>query len=168
MTTPDAIPLPEHLQNCGCEHAKAGIHATSCVPAREFDAIPLSEREGYAPGVRFRAITWQFPLRFTTTVHVEVEVDPELYLREHQAEYDAFEVPEGSGYAPWEKPMVFLTNKITDDLDVDLYAFDGRRFVSRVDSHLGDIDERPRWGEADTNRLHAALAADPNQETLDV
>lgn len=162
----DAIPLPEHLQNCGCEYAKAGIHLTSCVPAREYDAIPLSEREGYEQGKSFRAITWQYPLRFTTAVHVEIQIDPLLYLREHKDEYDAFEVP--AGYAPWEKPMVFLTNKITDDLEVDVYAFDGRRFVSQVESQHGDIDEYPRWSEGDTDRLHAQLAEDPNQGKMDV
>lgn len=164
----ETIPLPSELANCGCPMAAGGRHKTSCIPAREHDAIPLMERSEYVEGARFQAISWDYPLRFDVSIHVSVEVDPVAYITEHRDEYEKFEMQ--PGFQEWEKPMCFISERIEEDYGDVGWSFGGRRYVSRVDSYMDDITEHPRWTAEDTERLHSSFTVrpviDPNQETL--
>lgn len=157
------VPLPEHLASCSCPGAPTR-HSTRCRVAREHDATPLRDRPEYALGVRFAAVSWDYPLRLTATVNVEVSIDPLLYIAKHQAEYDSYVLE--SGYEEWEKPMCFLAQRLTEDCDDMGMAFGSTRHESRVESFVDDVSEFPRWEPGDTEQLHAALEArrtDPNQ-----
>lgn len=167
----EVVPLPAHLEQCGCPGARFGQHLTSCVPAREFDAIPLQERPEYAEGRRFRAISWVFPLRISTTVAIDVQIDPGLYIAKHLDEYDAFEMERG--YEEWEKPLVFLLEQINEECDMNLggLGFGYGRHISHVSTTMDDPHESPRWTREAAAELDVYLASkrvDPNQETLDV
>lgn len=162
MEPPPIIPLPEHLKECGCPGAPFGRHTVSCEPAREHASIPLEERDGYVEGARFRCIAWDYPLQMTAQVHVEVELDPVAYIIRHRDAYDAFVVP--PGHHDWEKPMVFLADRVEEGCD-EIWAalpFGYDRLESNVRSFIGELRESPRWGPEDTEALHAALLTDPD------
>lgn len=169
--TTGVVPLPDHLLTCGCPHAQMGTHKTSCIPAREHDAKPLRDRPEFELGRRFRAISWEYPLRLTANVDYTVELDPVAFFAAHQEEYDAFELE--SGYEPWEKPMVFLSSKMEEGVDelAATWIF-GTRNVARVRAHMDFVSEYPRWEPADTDRLIAKpepapeVVIDPNQGDL--
>lgn len=157
------MPLPAHLEDCGCPYAKNGRHLISCIPAREHDAIPLRERPEYAEGQRFRAIGWQYPLRVETTINVTVEMDPAAFIEAHRAEYDDYEME--SGYEDWEKPMVFIAEKVAEECDGSMFGFGVGRLVATVSAYADEVTEHPRWTREDTDRLEASRV-DPNQGTL--
>lgn len=166
--TTSRVPLPEHLKECGCLWAASGRHLVSCVPAREYDAIPLHEHPEYEMGRVFQAISWQYPLRLEGTVRVTVELDPVAYIANHRDEYEAFELDRS--YEEWEKPMVWLWGKIEEGCD-DLWAslpFGRTRVESHADARVDEVTEYPTWGPDDTDHLHAALppVVDPNQGAL--
>lgn len=168
--TTEIVPLPAHLAQCGCPHGARGRHLTSCQPAREHDSIPLGQRPEYEEGRRFQAISWQYPLRLTATINVDVQIDPAFFIAAHLAEYDDFE-PD-SEYQEWEKPIVFLTERLTEETDMlGGMSFGGGRHVSSASTSMDEVHSHPRWTAEMTAELDAFLASkrvDPNQSTLDV
>ncbi len=164
--SPDVVPLPEHLARCGCKGAPQR-HATNCAVAIAHDAIPLTERPEYEPGRRFAAISWDFPLRVSATLNIEVELDPVAVILDNRDDYEGFVMD--ASYEAWEKPMVWLSQKIEEGYDCGGVYFGNRRF-SRDHSYLDETSEFPRWTPADTDRLNEALAKlpDPNQGALEV
>lgn len=176
--TTDIIPLPESLKLCGCPGAERGRHLTSCIPAREHDAIPLSERDGYVQDAdgrsnRFQGISWEFPMRFSADLHVEVEMDPVAWFTKHLESYRSFEME--PGFEDWEKPLQFVVREMEDAY----MGFGGwGRYIAQDSSYMDDVDTHPRWEPADTDRLHQALGitdeppepepepVDPNQGSL--
>jgi hypothetical protein len=169
----DVVPLPAHLVECGCPGAQRGWHKTTCAPAREYDATPLQDHPEYAPGRRFQAISWDYPLRLSCDIRVEVEVDPAIFIQNNQEEYDAFE--QHASYADWEKPLNFLSSKVESSLDVHGLCPDlgWKRYESRVDAYFDEMSESPHWTEDSYNDLMARLGAvsstptvDPNQGDL--
>lgn len=168
-TKPEVVPLPEHLKECGCPQAQHGRHLTSCIPAREYDKSPLTERPDFEMGRRYQAISWQYPMRMSCSINVTVELDPIAYIKENLAAYDAFVLD--SGYEAWEKPMVFLTEKLTEDSEQIGMAFGWSRHIASVSSFVDDVEESPRWTVDKTAELEGELEPhrvkiDPNQETL--
>lgn len=166
-TTQDVVPLPDSLSKCGCRFAPSR-HATTCTTAIEFDAIDLRDRPEYELGRRFAAISWDFPLRISATVRIEVELDPIAVIVAHADEYEQFELERG--YEAWEKPMVWLSQRIEEQSDFGVWF--GSRRLSHDSSHFDEVSEYPRWTPADTDRLNEALAKpaapDPNQGALEV
>jgi hypothetical protein len=163
----DVVPLPPELSTCGCRFAPT-THATTCAVAIAFDTIPLQDRPEYEIGRRFAAISWDYPLRLSGQVNVEVQLDPIAVILEHAEEYKRFELE--PGYEEWEKPIVWLTHQISEQCDIGVW-FGGRR-LSWDSSFFDQFTEYPRWTRDDTDRLDEALgtrvAVDPNQGTLEV
>lgn len=153
MTAPDVIPLPEHLTSgeCGCPRAKLGTHKTHCLPAREHAAAP----HDYQVGKRRQAIIWQYPLRITIDVSVDIDLDPALFIKQHLREYDEFVLRLEDGYEAWEKPLIFLTTVL--DPDVYVSPLD-QGPAGRYTVNSGDIDEYPRWTPELTEALELDLA----------
>lgn len=160
----DAIPLPDHLLECGCPSAKNGRHLTSCIPAQEYDVSPLRDRPGYGVGKAFRSVSWEYPFRMIADVSYEVEIDVAAYIAAHQEDYDEFVLE--AGYEEWEKPMLFISAAVEEDTDVRGHFDTGQRWISRSTMVVDDIREHPRWTPEDTDRLSGTI--DPNQGTLDV
>lgn len=164
----DVVPLPDELSHCGCKFAPRR-HAITCAVAIAFDSVPLQDRPEYAPGRRFAAISWDFPLRIEARVNVEVEIDPVAFIAEHADEYRRFQLD--TGYQAWEKPMAFICDRIIDS--IDFHGISRGRRVSHDHIDISDIEEFPRWEREDTERLDAAIARvpmdpGPNQGKLDV
>lgn len=173
MTDKPFVPLPDVLNTCTCRF-KPSRHLTTCTIAINFDSVPLHERPEYEVGKRFAAISWDFPLRLSANVTADVELDPVAIILKNADEYEAFTM-EG-GYEPWEKPIVWLTTQIEDELFGAAGLYFGGRRLSRDFVGVDDWDEYPRWTAEDTARLDEALAnqkaneevaIDPNQGTLD-
>lgn len=161
----EVVPLPEHLSHCGCKFAPTR-HATTCQVAIDFDAIPLSERPEYELGKRFAAIGWDYPLSITTVIHLEVSLDPIAVILAHADAYERFEVE--PGYHDWEKPMLWLTQQVEEQVEMDVWF--GKRRLANSSSYLDEIREFPHWTEQDTDRLNEALArrVNPDQGVLEV
>jgi hypothetical protein len=164
----DMIPLPEHLKTCGCPRADSGTHLTSCEPARAYDETPLSDRPEYEEGRSFACVRWEFPLRLTATVSIEVNIDPYLWIKRFQKEYDEYELE--PGFDEWEKPMCYLASLMAEEPEM---TFGYPRHVSSVWTDLTDVGEYPRWTQEMTDDLHARLYSGaqvseelPGQETL--
>ncbi len=163
----DVVPLPDYLKDCGCRHAPSS-HVTTCAMAIAFDDVPLLQRPEYVPGKRFAAISWDFPLTITGEVHVSVDLDPVAIITANRREYDAFELE--NGYEDWEKPMVFLSKMIEDQLD-DVFVHIGGPRMSHDSSYTEMSEETPRWLPEHTEALNAALnifVVDPNQTALEI
>lgn len=160
MSDDDVVPLPESLKTCGCPRANVGMHLTSCIPAREHDAIPLKDRPEYVEtdgrSNRFRGITWEFPLEISGSYDIQVKLDPEALLRRRLKDYTAWELPRGEGYAPWEKPIVYIQHLISEDYDGMGFS-GGGHYVSSDWSAMGNLDVHPEWTPHQTELLHAAL-----------
>lgn len=161
------VPLPDSLRHCGCRMAPTR-HAMDCAVAIAFDATPLRERPEYELGRSFAVISWDYPLRVTVEQKVEVELDPIAVILAHADEYERFDMD--SSYEEWEKPMVWLSEQIEEQLDTGGVSFRGGRRLSHDRTYFDDFREHPRWTPADTDRLNQALASrpDPNQGALEV
>lgn len=162
----DVVKLPESLNDCGCEYANMGRHKTSCIPARAWDAFPLTEREGYAPGVRFQAISWDYPLSIGVTFDCTVDIDPAAFISSHRQQYEEFEVP--PEFEEYEKPLVFIESFIWDvDPTVEM-PFGGRRAVSAASGLVSGVSEHPRWTPEDYDKLTEAIGpwVHPDQGAL--
>lgn len=166
MTERVTIPLPDHLldKSCGCPHAEMGMHRTACKPAREYEAVPLKDRAGYADGASFRCVSWQYPLSITVDLRLTLEIDVKAYIEAHRDQYEAFEME--PGYEAWEKPMVWLSTEIEEsagELEMP-WAFDRHLCRARVDAD--DHSEHPRWTEESYQALNLSPPVDPNQGDL--
>lgn len=161
------VPLPAHLERCGCPHATNGRHLVSCIPAREHDAIPLSERPEYKEGQRFRAISWVYPLTIEATMRVTVELDPVPFINAHRAQYEAFEL-DAAEYEEWEKPIVFISYLIEEECDPGYFGFGVGRHVATVSANMDDIHNHPRWGRDDCTAVVERLGpiVNPDQGSL--
>lgn len=159
------VPLPEHLLTCGCPHAKAGHHLTTCAPALEHEANP-DRYKGHPDGTRFQAISWDFPIKVTAEITYEVSIDPVAFIEQHRDRYDRFEME--AGYQPWEKPMVFISSLIEEDAEALVGGWFGHpRHVSYADVRCVDIEEYPRWTKEDAERIRPPKPpVDPNQGVL--
>lgn len=158
------IPLPEHLKTCGCPRAEFGTHLSSCLPAREYEATPLSERDGYivdgdGSSNRFQGIIWDYPLKVSVHMDIEVELDPVAWFTPHLHAYLDFELD--AGYDLWEKPMVFLAAALEDSYTGGLAGW--HQWVAHDNTYMDDLREHPRWNPEDTVRLHRALGLLPTR-----
>lgn len=175
----DIVPLPEHLSHCGCPHAP-GMHRTTCLPAIAHDSTPLSQRDGYALGRRFRGIGWEYPFRISGALSIDVALDAFEVIKLHVDEYRRFEMDPHEGWAPWEKPMVFLCHIVEEQLDFGGVYFGAHR-LARDTSSLDELRGRwwlqegrttNEWTPEDTERLDEMLAGipvvHPQQATFDV
>lgn len=172
MTDDSMVPLPESLRSCGCPHAPK-LHLMKCAPAIAYDETPLDQREGYVwddeakRSNSFEGFSWEWPLRITGSVSINVSLDPEAIILAHADEYRDFEMD--GGYEYWEKPVQFLCHLIEEQLEHGGVFFGGRR-MSADWSSLDELREYPHWTPEDTERVDALLGprVDPNQGTLDV
>jgi hypothetical protein len=137
------IPLPEHLLTCGCPKAAQGWHLSTCQPARAHEG-DRDKYKDYPDGTRFQGIMWEFPLRLSARISYEVELDPVAFIEKHRDRYDQYEMERG--YEPWEKPMLFISSLMEEDIDNIVGGWFGYpRYVSRVDVRCDEISEHPRW-----------------------
>jgi hypothetical protein len=147
-TDDDVVPLPDSLHNCGCRFAPSQ-HRLDCQAALDY------EKQAREVGRRYRWFSWEFPLRISANINVDISLDPVGVIVAHADEYEQFELERG--YEPYEKPIQFLCHLIEDQIDASVWF--GDTHLSRDSSYFDGTEEHPRWTPDDTARVEEALHA---------
>lgn len=128
----DIVPLPDNLTDgaCPCGARFAGHHRVDCARALAYEQSHVMEN-----GVRYRAISWEYPARLDLTVRLTVSIDPLAYIARHRKQYDAHR-PEYED----EKALDFIISEVEDSIGGAFIGLDERDGKRRIASTFVDFD----------------------------
>lgn len=115
------------------------------------ESVPMFE---LPPPIEVVRPTDDVVVETTVQVRVRLSVNVTKLAQEYAEEYDAVSL--AGGYREWERGAVFVSQRVAESFDVNVYNEPGL-----IDEVYTDIDEDdPRWTKELAARLDASLGRD--------